>query len=163
MSHVRYIDKTREYYAKEGYEEPYKWAHFDDVPFTPLKKPLTESRVALVSTSEVEIRVEEGAPDANEAPVGTVYSIPADIDPERLFSSHDAYDRVATTLDDPNTYFPITRLNELVAAGRLGSMAPRAHGLHNQYSQRRSMEFDAPEVLRRLIEDEVDVAVMTPV
>jgi len=34
-SHVRYIDKTRAYYQAEGYEKPYEWAHFDDIPFTP--------------------------------------------------------------------------------------------------------------------------------
>ena len=33
MSHVRYIDKTREYYLGQGYEKPYEWAHFDEVPF----------------------------------------------------------------------------------------------------------------------------------
>ena len=27
MSHVRYIDKTREYYRAEGYERAYTWAH----------------------------------------------------------------------------------------------------------------------------------------
>jgi len=37
-SYVRYIDKTREYYLAQGYETPYRWAHFDEVPFTPLKK-----------------------------------------------------------------------------------------------------------------------------
>jgi hypothetical protein len=36
MDHVRYIDKTREYYAGAGYDKPYRWAHFDGIPFTPL-------------------------------------------------------------------------------------------------------------------------------
>ncbi len=38
MSHVRYIDKTREYYQGEGYATPYRWAHFDEVPFTRLAR-----------------------------------------------------------------------------------------------------------------------------
>jgi len=56
MSHVRYIDKTREYYGAQGYTTPYRWAHFDDIPFTPLARPLAECRVGLVTTSEMAIR-----------------------------------------------------------------------------------------------------------
>ena len=56
MSHVRYIDKTREYYLAEGYESPYRWAHFDEVPFTPLARPLAECTVGLITTSEMVIR-----------------------------------------------------------------------------------------------------------
>ena len=37
---IRYIDRTRSYYLGLGYEHPYVWAHYVDVPFTPLKKPL---------------------------------------------------------------------------------------------------------------------------
>ena len=31
--------------------KPYRWAQYRDVPFTPLQKPLAESRVALVTTA----------------------------------------------------------------------------------------------------------------
>ncbi|PPR19565.1 MAG: hypothetical protein CFH40_02253, partial [Alphaproteobacteria bacterium MarineAlpha10_Bin3] len=48
MNHVRYIDKTRDYYLSQGYDKPYRWANFDDVPFTPLNKPLAESRGEIV-------------------------------------------------------------------------------------------------------------------
>jgi hypothetical protein len=56
MDHVRYIDRTREDYIRQGYEKPYEWAHFDEVPFTPLKKPLSQCRVGLLGTSEVAVR-----------------------------------------------------------------------------------------------------------
>ena len=35
---IRYMDRTRSYYLGLGYENPYVWAHYIDVPFTPLKK-----------------------------------------------------------------------------------------------------------------------------
>ena len=38
------------FYAAQGYEKPYRWAHFADVPFAPLPKPLAQCRVALVTT-----------------------------------------------------------------------------------------------------------------
>jgi D-proline reductase (dithiol) PrdB len=69
----------------------------------------------------------------------------------------------ATTLDDVNAYYPVSRLGELVDRGRIGELAPRFHGVYTGYSKRKTAEIDAPEVLRRCIEDEVDVAVMTPV
>ena len=56
MNHVRYIDKTREYYRSEGYERAYTWAHFETIPFTPfraLAKPLSQCRVGLVSSGEI--------------------------------------------------------------------------------------------------------------
>ena len=56
MTYVRYIDKTREYYRSQGYDKAYQWAHFEEVAFQPLPKPLSESRVALVSTGEVEVK-----------------------------------------------------------------------------------------------------------
>jgi hypothetical protein len=40
---VRYIERTRNYYLGLGYETPYVWAHYSNVPFTPLQKPLSQS------------------------------------------------------------------------------------------------------------------------
>ena len=51
-SFVSYIDRSREYYTAQGYNKPYEWPHYNDVPFTPLRKQLTESRVGLVTTAE---------------------------------------------------------------------------------------------------------------
>jgi len=165
MSHVKYIDKTREYYAGQGYEKPYKWAQNDYVPFARLNKPLSECTVALVSTSDVAIR-EEGE-DAGGADkdtlVGNVYSLETNLPEDRYYTRQEHYDKVATHLNDVNSYFPITRLHDLVKEGVIGKVARRAHGVYTSYSQRKTTEIDGPEVLRRCIEDGVDVAVLTPV
>jgi len=164
MTYVRYIDKTREYYRSQGYEKPYQWAHFDDVPFTPLAKPLAECRVALVSTGEVEVRGADLSEDENQmGNVGGVYSIPSDTPEDRLFSASHSYDKHATTLEDVNAFFPSARLHEAVASGRIAGLTDRFIGVYNAYSQRRTMERDAPEVLKRLREDGADIAVMVPV
>uniref|UniRef100_B1XT31 Glycine reductase n=1 Tax=Polynucleobacter necessarius subsp. necessarius (strain STIR1) TaxID=452638 RepID=B1XT31_POLNS len=47
---VRYIERARSYYLGLGYENPYVWAHYVDVPFTPLKKPLSQSVLSLITT-----------------------------------------------------------------------------------------------------------------
>jgi hypothetical protein len=163
--YVRYIDRTREYYLAEGYEKPYQWAHFEDVPFAHLGKPLAECRVGLVTTSDVAVLSEAGEGERRDPGtlVGNVYSIPFDVRPERLYSRNEHYDRHATTLDDVNAYCPVTRLRELAAERRIGGVAARLHGVYTSYSQRVTMERDAPEVLERCREDGADVVLLTPV
>lgn len=163
-THVRYIDRTRQYYLGQGYEKPYEWAHHGDAPFTPLTKPLAECRVAIVSTSDIAIRSADGGRDrTSEFAVGNVYSLPSDTPLELLYSRQEHYDQHATTLEDVNAFYPVTRLQELVERGRIGSLAPRFHGVYTGYSQRKTIESDAPEVLRRCREDGVEAAIMTPV
>lgn len=165
MEPVQYIEKTRQYYLSQGYDKPYQWAHHDNAPFAPLKKPLAQSRFALVSTGEIAIRFDpETTTDPLEnGQVGSVYSIPTDTPLELLYSRTHSFDDFATHMDDVNTYFPVTRLQEMVETGRIGSLSPRIHGVYNAYSQRKTIETDAPEVLKRCREDGVDVAVLVPV
>jgi len=161
--HVRYIDKTRAYYQAEGYDKPYEWAHFDDIPFTPFAsvgKPLADCRVGVVTTSEMARRDVEAGPDD---PKRLVYALPTDIPVDTLYSKKAAYDRYATTLDDVDSYLPLTHLHRLVAEGRIGAVAPRFQVMHSEYSQRKTLTVDAPEILRQMREDDVDVAVLTAV
>ena len=48
---VSYIDRTREFYLAQGYESPYQWAYFDEVPFTRLAGALSQCRVTLITTA----------------------------------------------------------------------------------------------------------------
>ena len=47
---IPYMQRTRDYYLKLGFGA-YRWAHYADVPFTPLTRPLAQSRVALITTA----------------------------------------------------------------------------------------------------------------
>lgn len=165
MDYVRYIDRTRAYYQSQGYREPYRWAHFEDVPFARLTKPLSECTLALVSTSDVAVRDEnvEVQKTDPELMVGNVYSISSDTPTDRLYTRQEHYDRNATHLDDVNSYFPITRLHELAAQGKIARVAARAHGVYTAYSHRKTLTVDAPEVLKRCREDGVDAVILTPV
>ena len=164
MDYVRYIDRTREYYAAEGYDNTYRWAHFDDAPFAPLPKPLAECTVTLVSTSDVALKADRGKNEQNHNTLaGNVFSLPSSTPADDLYSMQEHYDANATHLDDVNSYFPITRLHEAAAAGRIGAVADRVHGVYTSYSQRKTLEVDGPEVLKRCREDGVDVAVLTPI
>lgn len=161
--YVRYIDKTRAYYEAEGYGKPYEWAHLDDIPFSPfaaIGKPLSECRVGVVTSSEMARRGSDIVPDD---PKRLVYSLPTSIPVDELYSRKSAYDRYATTLDDVDSYLPLTHLRHFVAEGRIGAVAPRFQMISSEYSQRKTLGVDAPEILKQMREDRVDVAVLTAV
>ena len=76
--------------------------------------------------------------------------------------SHVGYDRANTVPEDLNAYVPLARLQDAVAAGRIGGLAPRFHGAPTNRSHRVTMETDAPELLRRCREDGADAVVLVP-
>ncbi len=162
-NHVRYIDKTRDYYEAEGYGKPYEWAYFDEIPFTPfasIGKALSQCRVGVVTTSEMARR---GAGVEPDDPRRLVYSLPTEISVDELYSRKAAFDRYATSLDDVDSYLPLTHLHRFVGEGRIGAVAPRFQTIHSEYSQRKTLTIDAPEILKQMREDRVDVAVLTAV
>ena len=158
-SFVSYIDKSREYYAAHGYDRPYRWATHDDVPFTPLAKPLSESRVGLVTTVFFPRGNEpEGVPTS---PPKRPYAAPVDTAPGCTYTADLSWAKDETHTNDLNTYLPVDRLDAAVAAGRVGAASPRFYGVPTDYSQRRTRE-DAADIARWMAEDEVDVAVLVP-
>jgi hypothetical protein len=162
---IPYMQRTRDYYLTLGYGNPYRWAHFIDVPFAPLAVPLSRSRVALITTAApYQPGVGDqgpGAPYNAAAKFYKVYSDGTDTVPD-LRISHVGYDRAHTTAEDPGTWFPLARLQEAVKAGRIGALTPRFHGAPTNRSQRVTVETDAPEILRRCREDGAHVAVLVP-
>ena len=151
---VPYMERTRRYYEAQGFERAYRWAHFDEVPFAPLAKPLAESKLALVTTSTIYDRRESDPRHVDSASTVTP--------PERLFANDLAWDKKATHMDDRASYLPIEPLRELAAQGRLGALAERFHCAPTEYSQRRTRDADAPEILQRCRADGADIALLVP-
>ena len=118
-SPVPYMQRTREYYRAIGYD-PYRWAHYRDVPFTPLPKPLARSRVALITTAA------PYQPDKGDQGPGAAYNSGAKFykvysgdtaQDHDLRISHIGYDRKHTTATDPNCR-PRPALGRPCPAGR---------------------------------------------
>ena len=162
---IPYMQRTRDYYLALGYGTPYHWAHFADVPFTPLTAPLAQARVTLITTAApYQPGAGEQGPGAKynaAAKFYKVYSEATDTVPD-VRISHVGYDRVHTTAEDPSTWFPLARLQEAVKAGRIAALTPRFHGAPTNRSQKVTLETDAPELLRRCREDGADVALLVP-
>jgi D-proline reductase (dithiol) PrdB len=159
-SFVSYIDRTREYYAAQGYGRPYRWAHHASVPFANLEKPLAESRVAVVTTASPfadPVAREDGVGDSKQ-----VWSGETAVTPDRLYTDDLAWDKETTHTNDVESFVPLGSLRAFVGEGRIGSLAKRFHGVPTDYSQRRTLEQDAPEILARCREDAVDIALLVP-
>ncbi len=151
-TYISYIDRSREYYIAQGFGNPYRWPHFQEVPFTRLARPLAQSRVVVVTTARDRRR-----PGPKE-----VYATPIDPDPDTDVDEL-GYDKKNVSVEDPNSYLPVARVREFVKDGRIGSLVSRFYGVPSTRSQRRTMEHDAPEILRLCREDGVDVALLVPV
>ena len=159
---IDYVRRSHGYYGSLGYA-PYRWAEHDDVPFTRPVKPLAESHIGILTTA-APFRPEFGdqgpwAPYNAEAKFRHTYTMPTDVLPD-LRISHIGYDRKHTSAEDQNSYFPLLRLREAEAAGRIGSISPRFYATETTRSQRQTSERDAPKIASLMREDGVDVALL---
>jgi D-proline reductase (dithiol) PrdB len=162
---IPYMVRTREYYAAIGYTTPYRWAHYVDAPFQPLKQPLNQSRVAIITTAApFDPAKGDQGPGAKYNGGAKFYSV-YDGDSAKthdLRISHIAYDRIHTSADDSGTWFPLPQLQRLARERRVGEIAPRFFGAPTNRSHRVTVETDAPEILARCRADKVDAAVLVP-
>ncbi len=162
---IPYMQRVRTYYEALGYSPPYEWAHYAEVPFQTLRKPLSRCRVALITTA-APYQPDKGdqgpgAPYNAAAKFYQVYSGDTDQDHD-LRISHVAIDRQYTSAEDQGTYFPLAALREATASGRIGSLAPRFHGAPTNRSHRVTLTVDGPEIAARCKADEVDAAILVP-
>jgi hypothetical protein len=157
-SFVSYIDRSREYYSAQGYKKPYSWPHYDNVPFTSLRKPLSECRVGLVTTA--------GKPRSVN-PMEAImyqremYAQPAMPPPASLFTDDLFWDKKATHTKDVDSFLPVNRLAEYAQSGRIGSVSPRFYCAPTDYSQARTMERCGPQILKWCREDGVDALLLS--
>jgi D-proline reductase (dithiol) PrdB len=162
---VPYMARTREYYQAIGYATPYRWAHYVDAPFQPLRKPLSQSRLTIVTTAApFDPAKGDQGPGAKYNGSAKFYQV-YDGDTSKthdLRISHIAYDRVHTSADDRGTWFPLPQLRRLANERRIGEIAPRFFGAPTNRSHRVTLETDAPDILARCRADNVDAAVLVP-
>ena len=136
----------------------------DGVPWTPLAKSLSESRIAIVTTAGLHLR--DDNPFNRDHPGGesTYRVLPSDADNADIVQSHFSigFDRTAIYRDINITY-PINRMRELVNQGVVGSLGP------NNYSFMGALrdctvvaEQTGPDVAQRLKDEGVDLVFLTP-
>lgn len=133
-----------------------------ETSFAPLRRPLNQATVALVSTAGVHVDDQVPFDVSTTAGDPSFRLIPDDVDPARLKFTHTHYD-TAPANEDPNVVFPLQRLHEFVDEGRLGSTSPMHVGLMGfNPDPTKIADETAPEVAGLLADAGVDVVVLVP-
>ena len=160
----RYVDfATRKVLqAWMGREDP------GEIPWTPSMKPVSESRLAIVSTAGLAVRGDRpfdvdgerrnpwwGDPSYREIPVGTRTG---DVQVGHLHID------VRVVEEDLDCVLPLTRAAELQAAGELGALAP-THFSFMGYLLRPDefLRSSVPAMIERLRSEEVEIVLLVPV
>lgn len=162
---IPYMQRIRDWYVGLGYGAPYRWAQGDAPPFAPLGVPLAQARVGLVTTAAPYDPAKgdqgPGAPYNAAAKFYEMWSADSAHDHD-VRISHIGYDRTHTTAKDSGTWFPLPALRHAAAAGRIGAVGPRVHGVPTDRSHRATLERDCPELLARCRADALDAAILVP-
>lgn len=156
-------------------EDTSRWT-YDSGPFVPLRKPLSESRLLLLTSSGHFVEGDDpepfGVPQMSqdeavarindflrEAPV--LSAVPRDTAPDALRVRHGGYD-VRSVRRDPNVAFPRDGLVEAEAGGRIGELASEILSFPGATAQGRLKQV-LPEWIERVRGADVDLALLVPV
>lgn len=133
-------------------------------PWAPARVPLERASVALVTLAGVHLSDDEPFDMTGPEGDASFRVIPATVSAGDLTITHDYYDHAAADRD-PNVVFPLARLHEFAAAGRIGRVAPRHVGAMGHVAgaeERRLVAESAPAIAQLLAADGVDYAVLSP-
>lgn len=143
----------------------YRWRRIDPVPWTPLRKPLAESRLALVSSAAFVLPGQDEFDESVRGGDPSLRWIPGDADVTTLRETHrsESFDHAGIRAD-ANLALPLDRGRELVERGRIGSLASKHVSFMGSLTATRRFTRDTvPGAARELVADGVDVALLVPV
>jgi len=131
---------------------------------TPLRKPLAQCRVSLITTTGVHLSDQEPFDTAAALGDSSYRAVPSGVEASRLCISHTHYplDRAEA---DINVILPMERLQELAEEGVIGSVGANHYCFGFDLHVKELVDpavGTAHEVARALKEDGVDVVLLTP-
>jgi hypothetical protein len=141
----------------------------DPIPWSPLQKPLSEARVALLTTAGLSMKgdppfdmeFERQNPTRGDSSFRTLRAdaTEAEIEANHLHIDTGYLER------DINVALPLPLLHALASEGVIGSVAPTHYSIMGfQGSDSSQLENEsAPEIARLMKSEEVDLALLAPV
>ena len=134
---------------------------FDDTPWTPWTKKLSESKVAMVSTAGLHLRGDQPFVGGDQ----TYRVIPSSAKANDIIMSHTSIGWDHTGFyRDLNLAFPMDRLKELEQQSMIGSLAKDYYSFMGaQQEPVKILEETGPDVARRMKAEGVDAVFMVPV
>jgi D-proline reductase (dithiol) PrdB len=142
----------------------YPWPTFSESPWAPVRKPLAQSRVAVVTTAGL-YRPGVDAPFDGPAPEGdwTFRALSVSAGVAGLGIAHEHFPH-EPALADLNTILPLDRLRELARDGLVGPVVPVVWSLMGYCTRAADLaEETAPAIARGLRDQGADLALVVPV
>lgn len=137
---------------------------YDTTPWTPLRKELPQSKLAVVTTAGLHLRTDKPFISDHKTSDTSYRVIPSTAKAGDILQSHVSIGFDHTGIyRDINVTFPIDRLQELVERGVVGSLSQSYYSFMGALRDpRRVIDETGPEVARRLKDEGVDVVLITP-
>ncbi len=132
---------------------------------TPLRKALSACTIAVVTTAGLSLPEQPPFDSTIKRGDSSFREFPGDISPQALEMNHRSWSFDQTgVLRDRNLVMPLDRLREMHTRGEIGAIAPHHYSFMGSIvGPSKLMQVSAPEVARRLVNDDVDVVLLTPV
>lgn len=138
-----------------------------DIPWTPLKKPLSETTFSLMTSAGISLKSDPpfdverekrepawGDPTSREIPKTTSE---ANIDVNHLHINTDYIEQ------DINVMLPLTRFQEFEKEGVIGRLSPTCYSYYGfQLDPKVLLEETMPKVAAKMQEEEVEAVLLTP-
>ncbi len=136
----------------------------EDAPWTPMRKPLSESKVALVTSAGLHLRGDKPFITDPQGGDPSYRVIPRGTSPADIIQSHVSIGFDHTGIyRDINVTFPIDRMDELCEQGVVGSLADYNYSFMGALrDSTRVANGTGPEAARMLVDEGVDVVFLTP-
>ncbi|MBP20296.1 MAG: hypothetical protein CMQ21_15595 [Gammaproteobacteria bacterium] len=157
---VSYIKQTRDLYDSLGYE-PYSWFEAETEPdFVKPKKPLSESKLGLVSTAGTYVAGQVAYYYKDDT---SIRAISKNTPVSDLRFSHVTENYLGDAREDPCCVVPIEALQTLESDGTIGGLAENYFScMGGIYSQRRVRDELIPTLDEAITNEEVDVLLLVP-
>jgi len=139
----------------------FEYTVFHDTPITILRKPVSECKLALLTTGGLHLKTD--TPFDTKFPGGdcSYRMLPNTVKHEDIMVTHESYDHKFIN-EDLNCVFPTDRMREYVQEGKIGSLSEELYSFMGHIYVTGPLLENSKKVGRRLKELGVDIAFLTP-
>jgi len=150
--------------VKKLWIKSFKSKYFNNTPWTPLKKPLSDCKIALISTGGIILKDDKPFDLINSSGDSSFRRIPHDVKPNELTICHKYYDHRDAD-QDPNLILPFEVLRELQKEGFLRTSNKFHYSFMGHIKEPKLsslVNISAIKVAKELKYQKVDIALLVP-